>query len=476
MILGRPRIMFTQSLKYAIAFLYTLSFSLTSFACDCGAPAPACAYVSAAPVVFVGTPVFSNDDGSGTFLQQTLYRFTVDEIFKGLPEDTKEVWVDPGSYTSCYAEYKLGVKLLVFASETRFVPVDTAAMTIAKPTTAKKKPLPPGFDPKMPVYYAPECSGTRMAVSADADIAWLRLWKKGDSQTRIQGIVLDRFKRPLPGAKVIARGDSGSLTTTTDPSGAFSLAPVKPGKYDMNAEFPGYQITWNPQIAVQERTCGYVSLRMGAAGVLSGIVVDKNGRPVGGVKLDLAQMLGKEESFPPIHHESTRADGSFRYADIPEGDYLIGVNLESQPDVDTPYAPTFAPGVADRDRARILHLAPGQKLSGIRLHLPARMRLRTVHVQVKWPDGRSAGPGVSVESDENKTNMTDFEDTKADGSASVQCFAAKGCTIQAGKWVTKPGEDAKPEIAASLPRQIKAGDAPVFITLILTESKSHWDE
>lgn len=475
MILGRFRIMCKPLLKHAIALLCALSFSLTSFACECGAPAPACAYVSAAPVIFVGTPVYSNDDGSGTFLQQTLYKFKVDEIFKGLPEGTEEVWVDPGSYTSCYAEYNLGVKLLVFASETRFIPVDTAAMTVAKPM-ARKKPLPPGFDPKMPVYYAPECSGTRRAESAADDIAWLRLWKKGDTRTRIQGLVIDRFRRPLPGAKVIARSGSGDLTTISDPSGAFSLEPVKPGKYDLSTKLAGYQMAWNPQIVVQEHACGYASLRMGASGVLSGMVADKNGKPVVGVEVDLALMRGKEETFPPIHHESSHANGSFRYEDLPEGDYLIGVNLESQPDVDAPYAPTYAPGVSDRQQAQVIHLAAGQKLSGIRLQLPPRMRLRTVHVQVKWPDGRSAGSDVSIETDERQTSMIDFEDTKTDGSALVRCFAAKGCTIQAKKWLTKPGEDAKPQIAASLPRQIKAGEVPVSITLILTETKSHWDQ
>ncbi|MGA9673622.1 MAG: carboxypeptidase-like regulatory domain-containing protein, partial [Terracidiphilus sp.] len=463
-----------NALKFAITTLCVALFSVTnSFACECGAPGPACAYISSAPVVFLGTPVYSNDDGSGTFVQQTLYKFKVDEIFKGLPEGTKEAWVDPGSYTSCYAEYKLGIKLLVFASYGSFLPVDTAAMTLGKPT-GRQKPLPTGFDPKMPVYDVPECTGTREADSSADDIAWLRTWKKGDSRARIQGFVLDGFNRPLRGVQVIAKADVESLTTTTDAVGAFSFDPVEPGRYDLSASLARYRLRWKPQIEVQEHACGYAALSMDTTGVLSGTVVDKSGRPVPGLELEIAQMRGTEETFPSIDHETTRANGSFRYQGFPAGDYLIGVNLESQPNADTPYARTYAPGVSDRAQAQLIHLAPGQKFSGIRIQLPPRLRLRAVHVRVQWPDGRSVGQGVSVVTDETENGVTDIEETKKDGSASAQCFAAKNCRIEAKMWLTKPGDSATPQLAASLVRQIEAGDEPVSITLVLSERRALW--
>jgi hypothetical protein len=124
----------------------------------------------------------------------------------------------------------------------------------------------------------------------------------------------------------------------------------------------------------------------------------------------------------------------------------------------------------------VIHLAAGQKLAGIRLQLPARMQMRTVHVQVKWPDDRTVGPGASVTTDESEDGVTDFEETKEDGSASVRCFAANRCTVEASMWLTKLSENATPQRAMSLPRQIEAGDAPVSITLTLTETKSGWGQ
>jgi len=447
--------------------------TLAGFACECGAPAPACAYISTAPVVFVGTPVYSNDDGSGTFRQQTLYKFAVDEIFKGLPEGAKEIWVDPGSFTSCYAEYEIGTRLLVFASDGKFIPVDTAAVTVAQPG-GKQKPLPPGFDPKMPVYYAPECSGTREAVTAADDIAWLRLWKKGLAPTTIRGLVQADLDWPISGAKVTAYGRNGDMETIADAAGAFSIGPVQPGKYVLNATLASYDLPWKKPIEVPEHSCGYATLVMVASGVLSGTVIDRNGKPVAGVELDLLGLRGNEEIF--IHHETTTGRGVFRYEQMPAGDYLIGVNLSSQPNVDTPYPRTYAPGVSDRSQAQILHLAPGQKFSHIQIQLAPRLHFHTVHVQVKWPDGQSVGRGVSITTDETTDGVTDIEETKEDGSASVRCFSAKGCVVEARKWLSTPGQSATPQVAASLPTQIEAGDASLSITLILSERRTEWEK
>jgi len=131
--------------------------------CDCPAPRPACAYIGA-DAIFLGKVSFTNDDGSGTFTQATLVRFDVEESFKGISPDTKQVWVDPGSFTSCYENYRLGERYLIFAQSTGQIPGDSPLITVMQ-GKANTKPFPPGFDPVHPprVYWAPECSGSRPA-------------------------------------------------------------------------------------------------------------------------------------------------------------------------------------------------------------------------------------------------------------------------------------------------------------------------
>ena len=103
--------------------------------------------------------------------------------FKGLKPDVHDVWIDPGSCTSCYAEYKLGERYLVFAYGGRLLPKDTNAMSTAI-NGCKVKPFPSAFDLNNPpkVYLAPECSGTRQIVretesSVAKEIDWLRNYK-----------------------------------------------------------------------------------------------------------------------------------------------------------------------------------------------------------------------------------------------------------------------------------------------------------
>jgi hypothetical protein len=153
-----------------------------SFGCSCGPPGPASEYVEGASVVFVGKAVFSNDDGSNKFTQKTLVRFQVEEAYKGLGQEVHDVWVDPGSFTSCYATYRVGDRYLVFGYNRASSPRDTMSISVARDRgQSKPKPVPPGFDLKNPpkVYSAPECSGTRqVAPQTDTDISYLRKYKE----------------------------------------------------------------------------------------------------------------------------------------------------------------------------------------------------------------------------------------------------------------------------------------------------------
>lgn len=132
--------------------------------CSCGPPKPACAYL-AADAIFLGRVSFTNDDNSGRFAQATLVRFDVEERFKGVAPGVLQIWVDPGGFTSCYENYKLAERYLVFATRKIQFPSDGTAMTVMRDGAGKKKPHPLGFDPAKPpiIHYAPECGGSRLA-------------------------------------------------------------------------------------------------------------------------------------------------------------------------------------------------------------------------------------------------------------------------------------------------------------------------
>jgi hypothetical protein len=159
-----------------------------SLACDCRISGNVSKYLKAADIVFLGRVTFSDDDGSGTFVQKTLVHFEVEQAFKGVGAGVRDIWVEPGSMTSCYAGYLVGERHLVFAYAGAKLPVNTAAMTTA-PIPTKEKPLPLGIDPSNPpvVYYAPECTGTLLVTSRNQKLltAWiqkLRSYKKREDK------------------------------------------------------------------------------------------------------------------------------------------------------------------------------------------------------------------------------------------------------------------------------------------------------
>jgi hypothetical protein len=150
-----------QTLIRLFVFVLLFMSGAHSLACECRISGNVSKYLKSADIVFLGKVIFTDDDGTGTFVQKTHVHFEVEEAFKGLAAGVHDVWADPGSFTSCYAEYRRGERYLVFAHRGAKLPGDTAAMTIA-PAGRSPKPLPAGLDAANPpvIYTAPECTGT----------------------------------------------------------------------------------------------------------------------------------------------------------------------------------------------------------------------------------------------------------------------------------------------------------------------------
>ena len=181
----------SQPMKRVLLLTILLHFfcNTSSFGCLCGPPEHASKYVKQASLVFVGKVVFTNDDGSGIF-QHTLVHFEIEESFKGSTPDAHEVWIDPGSCSSCYETYRVGERYLVFAYGGFPLPTDTAAMSTAN-DRCRAKPLPQGINSQNPpkIYLAPGCSGTRRIdketeSAVGQEVHWLRNYRKKMERTR----------------------------------------------------------------------------------------------------------------------------------------------------------------------------------------------------------------------------------------------------------------------------------------------------
>jgi hypothetical protein len=399
-------------------------------ACECDNPGPACAYLGA-DAIFLGRVAYTNDDGSGTFIQATLVRFEVEEVFKGLEPSAHEVWVDPGSFSSCYAEYNVGERYLVFASKMGGLPVDTAAVTFVSGTRANRKPLPPGIDPSNPpvIYSAPECNGTRFATypTIGTDLAMMRAFREGKALPRVFGAVhlsayagWPRLTGPrLAGARIELGTDAAEFVATTDSRGQFSLDKAPAGVYAVAATLAPYVpvLPW-VMVRVPEIGCGFADITLRATGEIRGIVLDEHGRPKRRIRVE-AMLAGVPEEEYSFMSAETDKNGQFTITGVPEAEVVLFAGPRA-PDVNLPYHRVYFPNSPSPEAAARLRLKPGDVRSGITFRLARPIQVRTVQVGVTFSDGRRAKQAwvtARVHGD-----FHDAATTAPDGTAALRCL------------------------------------------------------
>ncbi len=400
--------------------------------CDCRAPKPACAYVGA-DAIFLGRVSFTNDDGSGTFLQATLVRFDIEEVFKGIPPGTKQVWVDPGSFTSCYEEYHLGERYLIIAQHKAQVPGDAATMTLV-PHKAKPKPLPPGIDPARPpiIYWAPECSGSRPAdrfPHIEMDYAMLRSYRAGQALPRVFGrVYLAPFRGwpelngpQLNGVRVTLTSNGTTLRTTTRPDGTFALADAPAGVYSISADLPPF-VPAEPKtiLTVPEVGCGSQDVALRTTSKLGGIVVDHHGRPTARVPVEVEVLSSTREEHSTTLGAQTDAKGRFAIEGIPDTEIRLSYGSDHPSSGDVPYPLAYYPDSTSLSKAGTLRLHVGEQRAGLVFRLLAPPKVGRVAVRVLRSDG-SVVSGAFVNARLNGV-YTEFAKTGPAGTAELPCL------------------------------------------------------
>jgi len=149
---------------------------------------------------------------------------------------------------------------------------------------------------------------------------------------------------------------------------------------------------------VPKASCEYQNLYVWPNGRIEGVVLDSEGRPAAGVPVQafIQDWSGKSGSSP-VREVKTDASGAYTLGGIPPGKVLVGVNGEKYEDR-MAWAPTFYPGVHDRNRASRLLMGRAQTLTGIDLQLPPPRQAATLMIEARLEDGSPVTDAVfSVE-------------------------------------------------------------------------------
>jgi hypothetical protein len=352
-------------------FLLTCVFAPPALACSCMYPGPPCQAYWNSPVVFAGTPLGGAEievDRDGGKVSQRLFRFRVDEAFRGV--EGKEVEVLTGAWGGdCGYDFKPGTKYLVYGYAVKGKPwVGTGI-----------------------------CSRTRPLSEADEDLGFIRGLRGappggtifGTARRYTVGLESRNWDEAgtVAGAKVVAESGGLRLEDVTDSEGRYGFEGLAPGKYTVRVEMPAHLSPQEVQtVEVHDRGCAQIDYAAVIDGRVSGKLLDAGGRSPGTVTVNLLP-AGTADPFRALW-DVTEADGSFEFKNLPPGRYLLGVNLGDAPDEEMPYRSTYYPSTTERGEAEVIELGEGQRVSGIQFRLPPPLARRAVTGVVVWSDGR----------------------------------------------------------------------------------------
>jgi len=143
-----------------------------------------------------------------------------------------------------------------------------------------------------------------------------------DDGLAIRGHVRDAARNPIAGATVgatVQGGEDGPPEAETDAKGAFVVAGLKAGRYDLRADAPGF--AWGGVVA--DAGGAPVTITLAAAGTVTGRVVDADGAAVDDARVEVERPGSSVESRRFATTRSDEGDGAFTLRDLAPGAYAL---------------------------------------------------------------------------------------------------------------------------------------------------------
>jgi hypothetical protein len=238
--------------------------------------------------------------------------------------------------------------------------------------------------------------------------AWAQPQPPGISGTITNGV----SGEPILRAHVMLRAESsdtpmkyGALTTA---EGKFSISPLPPGVYTVTVEKPGFVPAPNQwgstylSLKVKEGDAASdLKLKLLPQAVISGRVLDADGRPVEHMRVETAR--GRSAAST-----TTNARGEFRLSGLRPGRYLVRAmppeggppEIRTDGTKEINYGITYYPGAPVESSATGITARAGAEMAAIDIHLTPTPITRVSGVVVGLPAGakgyvlsRTYGPG-----------------------------------------------------------------------------------
>jgi hypothetical protein len=192
----------------------------------------------------------------------------------------------------------------------------------------------------------------------------------------IEGTITDaRSGAPIPNATLIlsqtAGGQPKVFDSVSDATGKFTLKDLVPGGYNLVATTGGHSrrtvsINCSPPVTT-------INFVLPSEGVISGSVMDDEGRPVQRARITLLLLfyLGGEKRFVSVGESMADNQGQFRLDNLPEGTYYLQAAApdSGKKPSDRVNVPTFYPSALESYGAAPVRIRGPGEMSGTDIRL-----------------------------------------------------------------------------------------------------------
>jgi hypothetical protein len=305
------------------------------------------------------------------------------------------------------------------------------------------------------------CGRSRGLAHATEDLLYLENIAKVRGKTRISGTLGGGFTYPdidIDGKKIKIIGPKKTYVTKTDKNGIFEIYDLPPGKYFVEPEIPAgwkidpYWLRYSQNVAgddlgrpemksprqvavmLEPKQHASVDIVLTIENSVRGRVLDPKGKGMYGVCVYM--LRPGQDAWGPS--DCTDEKGRFDITQIPEGEYVLVANQDGKPSYREPFPRIFYPNVTERERAAVINIRPGEKITDLDIVIPKLEETVTITgvlqysdrkpVVEKWVKFKVTTPDEKVDGDVNE---------KTDNAGRFTLTVLKGLTgeLSAEDWL-----------------------------------------
>jgi hypothetical protein len=373
----------------------------------------------------------------------------VEKVFKGKLKVRDEIVFGQGGGADCiwtFDEESVGEQFLFYLTRPEKLAIDDLF-------AGKEAGLWFGFG----------CGRSRGLEHATEDLLYLENIAKVRGKTRISGTLGGGFAYPdidINGKKIKIVGPKKTYVTKTDKDGIFDIYDLPPGKYFVEPEIPAgwkidpYWLKYSQSVAgddlgrpemksprqvavmLEPKQHASVDIVLTTENSVGGRVLDPKGKGMYGVCVYM--LRPGQDAWGPS--DCTDEKGRFEITQIPEGEYVLVANQDGKPSYREPFPRIFYPNVTERERAAVINIRPGEKITDLDIVIPKLEETVTITgvlqysdrkpVVEKWVKFKVTTPDEKVDGDVNE---------KTDNAGRFTLTVLKGLTgeLSAEDWLMK---------------------------------------